>query len=255
MNVMFREIRQGDIEKIRMRIAKDPAVVNEIYTGTKPKKDIGQSPLQVAIKCGAFEIVDLLLDNGADPNFMENRADQPPDTKDYYFMPMSILHDAIIGVFNSLLYGEFERSDKYVQRIERLLKMGADPNKESFPNPYTNKTIPPVQTLVTQAHSVLYEYQKRDSEQSIQKYDTAKNHLFEILDLLKKYGVNFDLWLNRSFCDCNTNRWAYLDDFIPTEDAPYEFEVHGKIVRGITKGDYDLRKEIRLALQEYFGTK
>jgi len=54
MNTMFKEIRHGDIEKIRTRIAKNPAVVNEIYTGSKPKKDIGQSPLQVAVKCGQF---------------------------------------------------------------------------------------------------------------------------------------------------------------------------------------------------------
>ena len=72
MNAMFKEIRHGDIEKIRMRIAKNLAVVNEVYTGTKPKKDIGQSPLQVAIKCGQFEIIDLLIDSGADVVFLEN---------------------------------------------------------------------------------------------------------------------------------------------------------------------------------------
>lgn len=38
MNVMFKEIRQGDIEKVRERIAKNPAVVNEVFNGTKPKK-------------------------------------------------------------------------------------------------------------------------------------------------------------------------------------------------------------------------
>lgn len=63
MNAMFKEIRHGDIEKIRVRIAKNSGVVNEIYTGTKPKKDIGQSPLQVAIKCGQFEIIDLLIED------------------------------------------------------------------------------------------------------------------------------------------------------------------------------------------------
>lgn len=68
MNAMFKEIRHGDIEKIRIRIARNPAIVNEIYTGAKPKKDIGQSPLQVAIKCGQFEIIDLLIENGADPS-------------------------------------------------------------------------------------------------------------------------------------------------------------------------------------------
>lgn len=255
MNVMFKEIRHGEIEKIQMRIEKNPNVVNEIYTGTKPKKDIGQSPLQVAIKCGEFEIIDLLLDNGADPDFMENRADQPADTENYYFMPMSVLHDAIMGVFGSLPYGEFERSANYVKIIARLLEMGADPNKESFPHPKTNKTTLPLQTLITQTNAVLYQFKNRESEWDIKKYDAAQTHLFEILDLMKKYGVDFDLWLNRESCDGNTNRWAYLDDFIPTEDKPYEIEVHGKIIKGITKGDQDFRKEIRLALQEYFRKK
>ena len=36
-----------------------------------PKKDDGQSQLQVAIKSRNFEIVDYLLDCGADVNFME----------------------------------------------------------------------------------------------------------------------------------------------------------------------------------------
>ena len=36
-----------------------------------PKKDDGQSPLQVALKTGNFEIASYLLDLGADVNFME----------------------------------------------------------------------------------------------------------------------------------------------------------------------------------------
>ena len=33
MNVLFKEIRQGNIENIRERIEKNPAVVNEVFTG------------------------------------------------------------------------------------------------------------------------------------------------------------------------------------------------------------------------------
>ena len=36
-----------------------------------PKKDVGQSPLQVAIKTNNYVIAHLLLDRGADVNFME----------------------------------------------------------------------------------------------------------------------------------------------------------------------------------------
>ncbi len=61
MNKLFKDIRHGDIEVVRVAIAKSVTVVNEVYNAKTPKKDIGQSPLQVAIKCGEFEIIDFLL--------------------------------------------------------------------------------------------------------------------------------------------------------------------------------------------------
>lgn len=53
----------------------------------------------MAIKCGEFEIVDLLLENGADADFMEDQSQKPENTSASYFMSMSVLHDAIIGTF------------------------------------------------------------------------------------------------------------------------------------------------------------
>lgn len=68
MNKLFKEIRHGDIDAVQTAISKNTAVVNEVYSAKAPKKDIGQSPLQVAIKCGEFEIIELLLEKGADPD-------------------------------------------------------------------------------------------------------------------------------------------------------------------------------------------
>lgn len=39
-----------------------------------PKKDDGQSPLQVALKTGALDIVEYLIDCGADLNYMEDES-------------------------------------------------------------------------------------------------------------------------------------------------------------------------------------
>lgn len=64
MNKLFADIRHGDIDAVKSAISKNPEVVNEMFSGSKPKKDIGQSPLQVALKCAQFDIIDLLLDNG-----------------------------------------------------------------------------------------------------------------------------------------------------------------------------------------------
>lgn len=66
MKKLFKDIRHNDIEAVQRAIAKNPNVVNEYFDGKAPKKDVGQSPLQVAIKCGQFEIIDLLKKYGAD---------------------------------------------------------------------------------------------------------------------------------------------------------------------------------------------
>lgn len=253
MNAMFKEIRHGDIEKIRSRIAKNPAVVNEIFTGTKPKKDIGQSPLQVAIKCGQFEIIELLLEHNADPDFMENRADQPADTKDYYFRPMPLLHDAIHGAFHSLPYGEFERAEKNVKLIETLLEKGADPNKKTYPHPISGKTDRPIHTAIIAAHEVLSQFSTSTYESDIKKYKAAKQILFQVLDLLIKYGADFDDWADNQSWGNETCRTAFLGDYIPKEDIPYEIKYHGKIIKGVTRGDP--ARDIREALQEYIKRK
>lgn len=95
MNKLFKDIRHSDVDAVRVAISKNITVVNEVYTAKAPKKDIGQSPLQVAIKCGEFEIIELLLENGADPDFMENPELVPPHS-----VCMSVLHDAIIEASN-----------------------------------------------------------------------------------------------------------------------------------------------------------
>ena len=255
MNAMFKEIRHGDIEKIRERIAKNPAVVNEVFTGTKPKKDIAQSPLQVAIKCGEFEIIDLLLENGADADFMEDQSQKPADTSASYFMSMSVLHDAIIGTFGCIPYGELERSERYVKVIEKLLERGADPNKETSPSHHDKECIPPVGTLIREASEIIRRYSDSHEIRGGEKFDAGKKHLFEILDLLKKYGADFDKWFDRKMWDGQTHRAFYLEDFVPKEDKPYETVIRGKTFTGVIKGDIDHRKAIRAALQEYFKIK
>ena len=94
MNKLFKDIRQGNIESVKAIIEKRPEAVNEVFTGTRPQKDIGQSPLEVAIKCGAFEIVDYLLDHGADPDFVE-RQDQIDANCVYACYFTRILHKLI----------------------------------------------------------------------------------------------------------------------------------------------------------------
>lgn len=218
MNKLFKDIRHSDIDAVRAAISKNIAVVNEVYTAKAPKKDIGQSPLQVAIKCGEFEIIELLLENGADPDFMENPELVPPHS-----VCMPVLHDAIIGVFASLCYEQYISSEKYVNLIEVLLQRGANPNRK------TSSKVLPIGMTVHQAEGILcYESAYPDIQ------EIARNRLFEVLDLLIKYGADKEEWLNQEF-------WGVSNKVHYFEEKHYGMN------------HVDIREPIRIALKEYFG--
>lgn len=172
MNKLFKYIRHSDMEAVRAAIAKNIAVVNEVYNAKTPKKDIGQSPLQVAVKCGEFAIIELLLEKGADSDFMEDPALVPPHS-----VCMSVLHDAIIGVFSSLCYKQYSHSEKYVNLVKTLLENGANPNRK------TTSDMLPIGTAVNQAEMIL---ESKNAYPDIQ--EITKKRLFEVLDLLIQYG-------------------------------------------------------------------
>ena len=217
MNKLFKDIRHSDVDAVRVAISKNITVVNEVYTAKAPKKDIGQSPLQVAIKCGEFEIIELLLENGADPDFMENPELVPPHS-----VCMSVLHDAIIGVFSSLCYEQYISSEKYVNLIKMLLEKGANPNRK------TSSKVLPIGTTVRQAEGMLCHESAYPDIQEI-----ARNRLFEVLDLLIKYGANKEEWLNQDF-------WGVSNKVHYFEEKHYGMN------------NVDIREPIRLALKEYF---
>ncbi|OUN67608.1 hypothetical protein B5G11_15790 [Drancourtella sp. An57] len=65
MKKLFIVIRQGKLDEVKRIIERKPELVNCV-SGALPKKDHGQSPLQVALKAGKFEIADYLIEHGAD---------------------------------------------------------------------------------------------------------------------------------------------------------------------------------------------
>lgn len=218
MNKLFKDIRHSDVEAVRETISKNINVVNEVYNAKAPKKDVGQSPLQVAIKCGEFEIIDVLLKNGADCNFMENPEVVPP-----YSVCMSVLHDAIICAFSALCYKEYEKSDKYVDLIKTLLENGANPNKK------TSAELLPIGTAVTEAETILTRKSVYPDLQEI-----TEKRLFEILDLLIEYGADKEEWLNQDFGGAS-NKVRFLEE-----------KTYGM-------NNVDLREPVRIVLNKYFG--
>lgn len=88
MKTLFTAIRKREIEKIKELITKQPDLVNCI-TKQPPKKDDGQSPLQIAFKTGNFWAVKYFLENGADINFID-----APSVNEW---KMPVLHDAVMA--------------------------------------------------------------------------------------------------------------------------------------------------------------
>lgn len=132
MKVLFKAIRSGNLEEVRRLIEKKPELVN-CTAKQPPKKDDGQSPLQVAIKTHNFEIANYLIDQGADINFMED----PAACCDDWCMP--VLHISVMAAVsccrhNSQFatdsrvffteYSSAEEADASFALLERLLTLG-----------------------------------------------------------------------------------------------------------------------------------
>ncbi len=135
MKKLFTAIRQGDLQTVTALLDKKPELI-ACTAKAPPKKDIGQSPLQVAIKCGQFVIAHLLLDRGADVNFIE-----PEDCGSDFRMP--VVQDAVRAAVDCTRWNvRWPREGYLVQRtkaqadeayalLERMISMGADLTKRN----------------------------------------------------------------------------------------------------------------------------
>ncbi|HEY3546355.1 MAG TPA: hypothetical protein VGK17_09710 [Propionicimonas sp.] len=142
MKALFKEIRYGDLAAVRARLDVNPALVHATAK-SPPKKDDGQSTLQVAIKSANFPIATLLLDRGADVNFMEQPAINT--------WRAPVLHDALRAAVlsarfwrNRALPGDeprwewcstLERFNEACDVLVRILDLGASVHQvDSFGN-------------------------------------------------------------------------------------------------------------------------
>ena len=202
MKKLFKAIRKRNLEEVKAIIEKKPALVNCVAT-PPPKKDNGQSPLQVAIKIGAVEVVYYLIESGADVNFMEAEDDDPG-------LRCPVLHDAIRMVMMSLCYKKFDESDQGLKIVEELLKRGADPNKKA------SNGFDALNMTISDAEYVL------DNDIYSAAWEKAEQQLVKLFDLLIQYGADFNGWAERGHfpepSPMESNRVRYLDDFTAGED-------------------------------------
>ena len=143
MKKLFTAIRKNDVHTAETMLAKSPSVIDEVSHGA-PKKDEGQSPLQVAPKCASYEIVHLLLAHGADVNFME--AESGANT-----WRTPVLHDAInravkcsrwnsIGINGFELMSTEREADEAFEILKKMIALGANVNgKDNYGNACINR--------------------------------------------------------------------------------------------------------------------
>ncbi|WP_162549830.1 ankyrin repeat domain-containing protein [Hymenobacter nivis] len=98
-----------------------------------PKKDDGQSGLQVAFKAGQFAVAELLIEQGADVNFQETSA------VNAWTAP--VLHDAIRAALFSTwsLQPDTNTFDQALAALRLLLARGASPQAQDS---YGNAGLP-----------------------------------------------------------------------------------------------------------------
>ena len=190
MKKLFTAIRASDLEMVRQIIEKKPELVNCVAK-KPPKKDDGQSPLQVALKTGNTAIANYLLDMGADVNFIEDET-----CCNAWRTP--VLHDAINCAVMSCRWNiddkymgfrEFSTKERAVEALgvlKKMLEMGADVNAlDSYGNSGLNR-------FALQAKQILPSYNYAEHREENDRIFTAELHedLRSVLQALKDAGAD-----------------------------------------------------------------
>lgn len=117
----FKAIRGNDLQAVVTLVNSNKEYVR-VCNFAPPKKDDGQSGLQVAFKAGNFDISRFLIENGADVNFMEK--------SEINEWTAPVLHDCIRAViFNSYtLQKNTSRFDEALKLLKLMIAKKSNPN-------------------------------------------------------------------------------------------------------------------------------
>ncbi len=189
MKKLYIAIRKGEMAAVKEMLEKNPELIS-CTAKQPPKKDDGQSPLQVAIKSGNFKIAEYLLDLGADVNFMESESCNE--------WKMPVLQDAIMAAVMSSRFTRSwdkinwelcrtkEQADTAFHVLKRILDMGADINcHDSYGNSCLGRAI-------LSARQILPRYNHSEDKLMNDRIlnDEIKEDLTRIFDLLLVHGAN-----------------------------------------------------------------
>jgi ankyrin repeat protein len=122
IKALFSGIRKHENQSVRTLLAGDSSLVNACASAP-PKKDDGQSPLQVALKTGNFEIAGHLIDLGANVHFIEESSINE--------WRAPVLHDALRAAAFTARGSEADSGEKFQKAlglVRRMLAMGVNSN-------------------------------------------------------------------------------------------------------------------------------
>ena len=190
MKKLFKSIRDSEIEIVKQIIEKQPELVN-CTAKQPPKKDDGQSPLQVAFKTGNTDIAEYLIDMGANVNFIEDES-----CCNSWRTP--VLHDAINCAVMCCrwntndemrgfkVYSTKEKADEALRLLKKMIDAGADVNAvDSHGNSGLNR-------FGLQANQILppYNYVEHIEGNSRIFTDDVHMDLRNVLQVLKDAGAD-----------------------------------------------------------------
>jgi hypothetical protein len=135
INAFFKAIRSGDIEQVVALVTTDKAYLT-VCRVAPPKKDDGQSGLQVALKAGQSAIATLLIEHGADVNFQETSL------VNEWTAP--VLHDAVRAALFSTwsLPLDTSKPDQALVVLRLLLGRGANTQaQDSYGNASLHRAV------------------------------------------------------------------------------------------------------------------
>lgn len=187
MKKLFKMIRQGNLEEVKRILEKKPDLIACTATAP-PKKDDGQSPLMVAIKSDNLEVAHLLLDYGADVNFVNGHA--PLESYDI-FAPIwdNALGQCFLRARDTVSEQSKERTEQYFQLLCRLLDMGMDINQEITYSSMCRPKNAWRAALEEYNHFALTSYSTYNIEGNKAQNQQLQNWLCRILDVLEAYGA------------------------------------------------------------------
>ena len=217
MKKLFVLLRQGNLEEIKKIITAKPELLNCV-AGPQPKKDHGQSLLQVALKSGNFDIADYLIDQGIDVDFMEAEDDDPG-------LRAPVLFDAITATIDSLCINQFatqqevgrklDRSDRALGLMKKIVAKGAEVNKRS------SNGLSALNWSLHHAEQIM----KGPSLYPFSQ-EKVREQLECILDLLIENGADYKTWLEEGAypepCPGPSIKALYFDQENPESGINYE---------------------------------